>query len=309
MFIGVAAAVVIPTVPSALAQSNTKVWRIGFLGQGFEYVPPLLVDALRQLGWFEGQNIKVELRHGASADQLREMARELVQLNVDLIATSGTRAALAAKDATTTIPIVFTIAQDPVAAGLVATLARPGGNLTGFTVGSYNDKLLQYLKEAVPRVSRVAYPVAESETQALNAAKNLPVPVVAVIMRSPEEPGPFFAKAKGAKADGVLIQNDTRLIPHMAGIGREALKFRMPSVGSRREFAEAGGLLSYSPVPSELWSRSAAQIDRIFKGAKPADLPIEQSSKFELVVNLKAANEMRITVPRSVLSFANEVIQ
>ena len=292
------------------AQQPVKIRRIGFLREGRKPFAQPLLDALRELGWVEGQNFKVEPRYAENADHLPELATELVRLKVDLIVTAGTPAALAAKAATATIPIVFSIANDPVERELVASMRRPGGNLTGFALGLYGDKQLEVLKAALPRISRVAYPVFAGVTPpTLNAAKTLGLQMLPIAVQNPAEFSSFFASARAAGADAVLIPDVARLVPHLERIATEASKSGLPAVGFRRDFADAGGLLSYAPVLLEMNARQAAQIDKILRGVKPAELPIEQSARFELVVNLRSAKALGLTIPQSLLLRADEVIQ
>ena len=272
------------------------------------------MDTMRTLGWVEGQNFTIETRHASSQDQLPALAAELVRLKVDLILTGGTSAARAAKEATKTIPIVFSLGDDPVGSGLVASFARPGGNLTGFALGLYDEKLLEVLKEGVPGASRVAYAAPARETGAraarLNtAARVLGVEVRRIVVQGPKDFDGFFATAKDLGGHAVLVPNIAWFRPYLERIGAAAARSRLPAIGYDRQFAESGGLLSYGPESSQNVPRLAAQIDKILKGAKPADLPVEQPTKFELVVNLRTAKAIGLTIPQSVLLRADEVIQ
>jgi ABC-type uncharacterized transport system substrate-binding protein len=296
------------------AQQVGKVYRIGQLREGAVLPPQPFADAMRELGWIEGQNFKIERRNTDRGDQLPALAAELVRLNVDLILTGGTPAALAAKGATKTIPIVFSVADDPVESGLVASFARPGGNLTGFAQGVYDEKLLEVLKEALPRVSRVAYPAPVQERGArperLNVAgRALGVEIRRIVVQGPRDFDNFFAAAKGLSADAALVPNIAWFLPHLEAIGGAAAKSRLPAIGYDRRFAESGGLLSYGPTPRQNVPRVAAQIDKILRGAKPADLPVEQPTKFELVINLKTAKALGLTIPQSLLLRADQAIQ
>ena len=297
------------SAPFAVKAQATKTWRIGYLREGHVFPGPLL-DAMRGFGLVEGQNIKLEARFADNTNQLPALAAELVELKVDLIHTSGTLSARAAKEATTGIPIVFSVGGDPVERGLVASMARPGGNLTGFAIGLYDGKQLEVLKAALPRVSRVAYPVLEATNPPdLGVAKVLGLQVVAIAVQNPADFRAFFAAAKAAAADAVLIPDVSRLLPHLEQIAAEASKNRLPAVGFRRTFAESGGPLSYAPAPLEASARMAAQIDKILRGAKPAKLPVEQPTKFELIVNLKSAKALGVMIQQSLLLRADEVIQ
>ena len=292
------------------AQSTGKTWRIGFLREGRAPLAPAYLEALRKLGWVEGRNIMVEPRYADNSEQLPDLAAELVRLKVDLIFAAGWRSTRAAKEATTTIPIVFSMAADPVEKGFVASMARPGGNLTGFALGLYDDKQLEVLKEALPGLTRVAYPVfRDVEPPGLKVAKKLGVEALGIAVQNPAEFRPFFVAAKAARADAALIPDSARLIPHLESIAAQAWKSRLPAIGFRRIFAEAGGLLSYAPMTLEGYAREAAQIDRILRSTAPADLPVEQPTKFELVINRKAAKALGLTIPQSLLLRADEVIQ
>ena len=290
------------------AQPRGKISRIGYLREGRG--PFVLWDAMRVLGWVEGRNVELEPRYADSADQLPGLATELVRLKVDLIFTAGTGPTRAAKEATTTIPIVFSVGGDPVERGLVANMARPNGNLTGYALGLYEEKQLEVLKAALPKISRVAYPDLEGANPlSLNAANAIGVQVVGVAVRNPAEFGSFFIAARSAGADAVLIHDVARLVPHMERIGAEASKSHFPAIGFRRIFAEGGGLLSYAPLLMDSRIRQAAQIDKILRGTKAGELPVEQPTRFELVVNLTAAKALGLTIPQSLLLRADEVIQ
>ncbi len=297
----------------AEGQPEGKVYRIGELREGPSLPPKPFADAMRELGWIEGQHFKVERRNADRRDRLPALAAELVRLKVDLILTGGTPATRAAKEATNTIPIVFSVADDPVASGLVASLARPGGNLTGFTLGVYDEKLLEIIREAVPGATRVAYaaPAQESSTrpERLNAAARvLGVEIRPIVVQGPKDFDRFFASSRDLGSDAVLVPNVAWFRPHLERIGSAAAKSRLPAIGYDREFAQAGGLLSYGPVPLQNVPRVAARVHKILKGAKPADLPVEQPTTFELVINLKTAKALGLTIPPSLLARADEVI-
>jgi putative tryptophan/tyrosine transport system substrate-binding protein len=298
---------------SAWAQQPGKVYRLGELREGPAPFRKALMEAMRALGWVEGQNFTIETRSASKQDQLPELAAELVRLKVDLILAGGTSAARAAKGATKAIPIVFSLGDDPVGSGLVASFARPGGNLTGYALGLYDEKLLEVLKEGVPGASRVAYAAPAQETGARAARLNAAARVLAVEMRRIVVQGPkdldgFFAAAKDLGGHAALVPNVAWFRPHLERIGAAAARSRLPAIGYDRQFAESGGLLSYGPESSQNVPRLAAQIDKILKGAKPADLPVEQPTKFELVVNLQTAKAIGLTIPQSVLLRADEVI-
>jgi putative ABC transport system substrate-binding protein len=298
---------------AAVAQQSGKVYRIGLLSEGAHPLSKPLADALRELGWIEGKNLKFERWSTDRGDQLPSLAAELVRLKVDLILTNGTRAARAAKEATKAIPIVFSLGEDPVANGLVVSFGRPGGNLTGFVVGVYDEKALEVLKEALPALRRVAYPAAAGPGERFAglhaAARALGVDVQGIPVQEPSDLDGFFAAARRAGAGAVLVENIAWFRPYLERIGAASVKNRLPAIGYYRQFAEAGGLLSYGPAQFENIPRLAAQIDKILKGARPADLPVEQPTKFDLVINLKTAKALGLTIPQSLLLRADEVIQ
>ena len=292
---------------AATEQRPAQVHRVGFLRERQRPLGDGFFGAMRKLGWIEGRNFKMESRYADSAGQLATFATDLVQLKVDLIFTNGTAATLAAKQATATIPIVFSVANDPVQTGIVVSLARPGGNLTGFAYGFYGEKMLDILKAAIPGLVRVAVS-NDGGTNIAHAARLLGVQVLAVELRQPDKAGDFFASARKAGAGAALIVDDPSLNAYLRSIGAEATKSRMPSIGVQRDFAEEG-LMSYGPAQGQHWPRLAAQIDRILRGAKPRDLPVELPERFELVINLKAAKTLGLTLPQSLLLRADEVIQ
>ncbi len=306
---------------AAEAQSAGKVYRIGSLRWGADPDLMPLADAMRELGWIEGQNFKIERRYADRDDQLPALAAELVRLKVDLILTSGTGATQAVKEATKTIPIVFVVGDDPVMSGLVASFARPGGNLTGFALGQYDEKLLELLKEAFPLASRVAFPAPAAESSGAKlsfealvarlsaAARVLGVEIRLIEVRGPQDFDSFFAAAKRRGANAVLVPNIVWFRPHLERLGVLAAKSHLPAIGYDRRFAESGGLLAYGPTPLQNAPRLAAQIDKIFKGAKPADLPVEQPTKFDLVINLKTAKALGLTIPQTLLQRADQVIE
>ena len=309
-FIGAVTGGFLAAPVSVCAQKAPQMYRIGFLGTSTDLTNKLFWDAMRGLGWVEGQNVKIEWRIASHRDQLPALAADLVQLKVDLIVTGGTPATTAAKPATATIPIVFTVSDDPVQNGLVSSLARPGGNLTGVLNGRFDEKMLQLLKETVPGIARVAYPFfGATQIVALErAAKVLGIQLQRIALRGPDEFDPFFAEAKKGRADAALIPDLRGLYRHLERIAAETLKERLPAISHNRLFAEAGGLLSYG-VPDWVGPVLAAQIDKILKGAKPADVPVQQPTKFELVINMRTAKALGLTIPKSFLARADEVIQ
>ena len=313
--------------PSAAgAQQAGKVYRIGYLSTGSAtstYLRPLEAfrQELRERGWFEGQNIVIEYRWAEGrTDRLPGLAEELVRLKVDVIAASPTPAALVARNATRMIPIVGMGLTEPVALGLVASLARPGGSVTGVTYSVDTDifgKQLEILKEVVPKARRVAvlsnptggaaYPLTLNSVKA--AARSLGLPLHFHEAREPGEFDGAFAAIAKERAGALLVFGDTMFFLHRARIAELALKHRMPSLSSQWQWVEAGGLIAYGPNLPDLWRRAAGYVDKILKGAKPADLPVEQPTKFELVINLKTAEALGLTIPPSLLGRGDEVIQ
>jgi putative ABC transport system substrate-binding protein len=300
---------------AAEGQQSGTVYRFGFLAGSS--APSRLIrdirDALAPLGYTEGQNLVIEARHAdAKLERLPALAAELVALKVDLILTDGTPAARAAKQATTTIPIVFNLAADPVEQGLVDSLARPGGNLTGFAFGLYEDKQLEILKQAVPRLSRAAClcggdPASWSSIS--DAARKLGVRLQFLDVRGPNDLDEAITTAANGRAEGLLVPNSQWLVNQLGRIADLAAKRKLAAVGFLRAFVELGGLLSYGPTPRQGIPRVAAQVDRILKGTKPADLPVERPTKFELAINLKTAKALGLTIPPAVLARADEIIQ
>jgi len=293
------------------AQQAERVYRIGFLRVGKLTIPQPFWDSMREFGWVEGKNVTIEPRYADREDQLPILAAQLVKSKVDVILTNGTPSAKAAKQATNTIPIVFSVGDDPIGTGLVASLGRPDGNLTGFAYGLYEEKLLEVLKTALPRVARVAYPAfPDLHPAILRAAQALGVQMKAITVQGPEDLAYFYAAARNANAEAVLIPDIAWSFPNrLEDLGAEALTNRLPAIGYERKFAESGGLLSYGPTRFQHWPRLAAHVDKILKGAKPGDLPVEQATKSELVINLKTAKALGLTIPESVLLRADEVIQ
>jgi putative tryptophan/tyrosine transport system substrate-binding protein len=315
-------------VPLAAEAQPPKVARLGYLVTGSLESPEVRArrDAfrtgLRELGYVEGQNIVIEYR-GAEGkiERLRGLATELTRLKVDLIMAVATPAARAAQQATSAIPIVATAMGDPVRDGLVASLARPGGNVTGTTFlgPELVPKRLELLKQALPRVSRVAglwHPGAFSEgtmrdmlkeTEA--AARTLGVQLQLVAVRGPDEFDRAFSTMISERAEALLVFPSTMLFAEGKRIVDLAAKHRLPSMFNAREFVDLGGLIAYGASLSDLNRRAATYVDKILKGAKPADLPVEQPTKFELVVNLKTAKALGLTIPQSLVLRADEVIQ
>ena len=305
------------------AQQARKVYRIGFLGSSsastYAGVIEGLRHGLRDLGWVEGQNLTMEFQWAEDKlDRLPDLAARLVRSEADVLMTQGTPAAIAAKNATRTLPIVFVQVGDPVGSGLVASLSRPGGNMTGLTISAIElgAKRLQLLKEAAPALSRVAVlwnPAFRPHAQELNelktAAPSLQIDLLPVEFR---EPGDFeggFAAMRQGRAGGLLIMGHPMSFNHATRLAALAVKDRLPAISLYREFVQAGGLMAYGTSISHVYRYAAMHIDKILKGAKPADLPVEQPTKFELVINLKTAKALGLTIPPSLLARADQVIE
>ena len=308
----------------ARAQQAGKVYRLGYLSTPTRESVARGVDAflkkLRELGWVDGQNLVIEYRWAeGNVDRLPELAADLVRSKVDVIVAPAGSAALAAKAATSSIPIVMIFPSDPVETGLVASLSRPGGNITGttFTAGpEIFGKQLQILKETIPRVSRVAilsnpadpsFALQMKEVEA--TARSLRIRLQNVEARGPEDFDNAFAAMARERADALLIGATSTFLAHRARLAELALKGRLPTMLSFRESVEAGGLMAYAVNMADFVGRAAVYVDKILKGAKPADLPVEQPTKFELVINLKTAKALGLTIPQSVLQRADEVIR
>jgi ABC-type uncharacterized transport system substrate-binding protein len=310
---------------SAEAQQAKKIPRIGYLAPVFPCsgsVPSLeaFKQGLRDLGYVEDKNISIDCRSAAgNIDRLSDLVAELVRFKVDvIIAGGGELVARAAKQATETIPIVMTNAADPVETGLVASLARPGGNITGLVTFSpeLSGKRLELLKEAFPKVSRVAVlanpanPEQESrvkETKA--AAQGLRVQLQILEVRDPSAFDKAFLAITKEHAQALLPMGDPLIVSQRKQIVDFAAKNRLPAIYHRIEFVDAGGLMAYGPSYNDLFRRAATYVDKILKGAKPGDLPIEQPTKFELVINLKTAKQIGLTIPPNVLARADRVIK
>ena len=309
----------------AQAQQTGKIFRIGFLDKSTASGSAVLVEAFRQelskLGWIEGKNFTIEYRFAEQKhERLPELAADLVRLKVDLIVVTATPPALAAKKATTTIPIVMANAWDPVGAGLVASLARPGGNVTGFSSLSpeLNTKRLEILKDAVPKLARVGLlrpPGGGSRTRPpTERAQACGCGTEAKIGgdRDSTRPQRFRERLSNRKAEAGGRDYDDRARPFFAErkrIVELAGKYRLPAIYFQKEFVDEGGLMSYGADFDDLFRRAAVYVDKILKGAKPADLPVQQATKFEFVINLKAAKQIGLTIPARVLERANQVIK
>jgi ABC-type uncharacterized transport system substrate-binding protein len=302
------------------AQQPGKMFRIGFLDNSTASGSAVLSDAFRQemskLGWIEGKNITIEYRFAEQKDgRLPELAADLVRLKVDLIVVSGTPSSLAAKSATTTIPIVMAQAGDPVGSGLVASLARPGGNVTGFASLSFelNTKRLETLKDAVPKLARVGLLRSAASLQ----LKELRAAALALKLKLEEietQPDPkglesAFQTAKQKQVNAIMTTSTRPFFAERKRIVELASKYRLPAIYFQKEFVDEGGLMFYGADTADLYRRAAVYVDKILKGAKPADLPVQQATKFEFVINLKAAKQIDLTIPVRVLERANKVIK
>jgi ABC-type uncharacterized transport system substrate-binding protein len=311
---------------SAEAQQMKKLPRIGFLSALSPSSVPARTEAFRQglrdLGYVEGKNILIEYRYAeGKEDRLAELAAELVRLKVDVIVTGGGNATGAVKRATSTIPIVIAQSADPVADGFAASLARPGGNITGLSVHypEISGKQVELLKEIVPKLSRLAV-IGYSTTGGSNAEALKEVNVAAealrlhlqyLDLRTPKEIETVFRQARKEHAGAVLVLTNPVLVvlSQRTQFVDLAAKNRLPAVYSQPEFVDSGGLMSYAASFTDLFRRAAQYVDKILKGAKPADLPVEQPTKFELVINLKTAKQIGLTIPPNVLARADRVIR
>ncbi len=311
---------------AAEAQQAAKVARIGYLSPNLAaspHAPEAFRQGLRDLGYVEGRNVVIEYRDAeGKPERLPALAAELVALKVDVIVTAGgTLPALAAKQATRTLPIVFIGAADPVTSELVTSLARPGGNVTGLSILAPElvGKCLEQLKQAVPGVSRVAVlwqPGAMDERTEKDmlkaadiAARALGMRLHVVEARGPVDIDRAFADMTRARAGALTVLGSAMLFAERRRLADLAAKNQMPAVFPRREWVDAGGLMFYGPNAADLFRRAATYGDKILKGAKPADLPVEQPTKFELVINLKTAKALGLTVPQLLLARADEVIE
>lgn len=305
----------------AQAQQASKVNRIGVLLH--DGAPPGLLEAfrqgLRELGYIEGKNITIELRNAEGKNErLSALADELVRLKVDVILAVNTPSAHAAKKATTTIPIVITRVADPVGSGLVPSLARPGGNVTGLSIlpTGLAAKRIQFLREIVPGISRVVVlfnadnPGTKfAATEMEEASSQLGLQFLRLPARGPTDFPRAFQAATRARAEALFVLDDTAFTQQRGQILKLATNYSLPVVSVYKDFAEAGGLLAYGPNLPAAYRRAAYYADRILKGAKPSDLPVEEPTQFDLVVNLKTAKALGLTIPPSVLLSANHVIE
>src|SRR5262245_18925200 len=323
-FIGALAGGVIVAPLAAQAQQAGKLYRIGLLSGGSpERNTPQIeafLKSLHDMGWVDGQNVIIEWRSAeASTDRLAALATELVQLKVDVIVTvASTPATVAAKRATTTIPIVMVAVGAPLESGLVTSLARPGGNITGSTTlgGEVASKRLDFVKELIPKATQVALlwnpdnPAnAALYRELLEKAQRAQLKLVSVEVRHPREFDCGFALLARKRPDALLLTGDPMHLVHMGRVIEFTAKHRLPAIYNTRENAVAGGLMSYGANQPDLFKRAAAYVDRILNGTRPAELPVEQPTKFELLINLKTAKALRLTIPRTLILQADQVIE
>lgn len=308
-----------------LAQNPGKVWRVGFLTmrsrpESFDTnVFGAFRAGLRERGYVEGNNLLIEWRFAeGKPERLAGLAAELVQLNVDVIVTAASQPTAAAQKATSTIPIVIGSAGDPVASGFVQSLARPGGNITGISENADDivAKLLEMLVRIRPRLALVAVltnpdnPALATRLKVIqDAAKSIGVATLSTEARNAKDIGDAFALMALKKAEALIVPTDPVFINQWRLIAELALKYRLPSTGGSGEYPQVGGLLSYGPNFPDNYRRSAAYVDKILKGAKPADLPVEQPTRYELIINRKTASALGLTIPQSILISAEKVVE
>ena len=304
---------------AARAQQRSKKFLIGFIAHEYEAMYDAFFDGLRELGYIEGQSITIERRYAeGQPERFKEFAKEMVELKADVIVTVTTPAVLAIKSVTTTIPVVIPNAIDAVGAGLVASLDRPGGNVTGGTLlqAELSLKRLELLKEMVPGLSRAALlwnagnpAYVRAWTRSQGAAQTLGVALERYEVRSPTDFQAAFATMVQQRPDGLVILEDALTIQHRKEIVDFALRNHLPTSFFAQEAVEAGGLMSYGANWPDAFRRGATTVDKILKGAKPSDLPVEQPTKFVLAINVKTAKALGLKVPTSLLATADEVIQ
>ena len=325
LWLSVIAFVLVVAGAVAEAQQAGKILRIGFLDPSTASGSAGLLEAfwqeMRKLGWIEGKNFTIEYRFAEQkTERLPELAADLIRLKIDIIVATGGTAAAAAKKATTTIPIVMTNVGDPVGAGLVASLARPGGNVTGFSGLSpeLNTKRLEILKDAVPKLARVGllWPpgtgiTAELQLKEIRAAALALKLKLEEIETQPDAKGleSAFQTAKQKQVNAIMTTVSRQFFAERKRIVELAAKYRLPAIYFQKEFIEEGGLMSYGADFDDLFRKSAHYVDKILKGTKPADLPVQQATKFELVINLKAAKQIGLTISPDMLARANKVIK
>jgi putative ABC transport system substrate-binding protein len=309
---------------AAEAQENAKKARVGVLlltprvGAGGTYIEALR-GGLRELGYVEGQNLLLEIRSAeGSPDRLSGLATEILSTQPDVLVTAGSEAILTLKRATAVVPIIMATVMDPVALGIAPSLAKPGGNLTGLAILSLEltSKRLQLLREAVPPLSRVGVLWNPDNPGNLLVLKEVQTAAHALGLRwqafaaqGPDKIAVAFEAIVGARCNGILAIEDSVLFSHLTRIVEFAARHRLPAMYAFRQFADAGGLMSYGPNTPDSFRRAAVYVDKILRGAKPGDLPIEQPTKFELVINVKTAKALRLTIPRTLLQRADQVIE
>ena len=318
----IAIALLVSLATAARAQPQ-KTARVGVLASSTEanFGPSIKVfrEALSAAGWVEGRNLTLHVRYpGEEYARLPELAAELVRLEVDVLVSLGTPATLAAKKATTTIPIVMESLSDAVSIGLVSNLARPGGNVTGVSgfAPELSGKRLELIREMLPRAERItvltnrANPATAPVLRATEAAaRKMRMRLRVLDIRQPADLGPAFETMQRERTDALILAADPMLFTERPTIVQLAARHRVPAVYEHRQFPESGGLLSYGPLFQERFQRMAFYVDRILRGARPGELPIEQPTTFELVINLKAASALGLTLPQSLLGRADEVIR
>jgi len=321
IFIWLLATVFLATASAAEAQQVKKRPRIGVLSSRLGPLPTregAFQESLRKLGYVEGQNITIEYRYAEEKlDRLPDLVAALVHSKVDVIVAVSTPAIEAAKNATKTIPIIMAGVSDPVETGFVASLARPGGNVTGLSLQSpeLSGKRLELLKEVIPKLSRVAFLVHRQDPghrlfvkEAQDAGQSLGMQIQPLAVAGFEEIEGVFPAMVRERIGGLVVQ-PIFIGTHGLRIAELAARNRLPTISDPREFADAGGLMSYGPSRAALWQRAATYVDKILKGTKPADLPVEQPTKFEFLINLKTAKQIGLTIPQSVLFRADKVIK
>ena len=324
VFIGALAGALLAIPYAAVAQATGKIWRVGFLEAGAPTANPQFIDAFKRgltaLGYVEGQNVVIIDRWAdGQIDRFPALLSEIVQLKPDVIVVGSTAGALAAKAAVSAIPVVFVGVQDPLGAGLVGSLARPQGNLTGFSLAEEDGllgKRLEILREMVPAIDRLALiwnPASPTGAPRLKEARSATAKFGMTLepfeVRDAKELDAVFAVIAKERIGALMVIADPLTVRNRQRIVALAASKRVPAMYSFLEFAQAGGLVAYGPSVPELFRRAATYVDKLLKGAKPADLPVEQPTKFELLINLKTAKALGLTIPQSLLLRADEVIQ
>jgi putative tryptophan/tyrosine transport system substrate-binding protein len=303
----------------ALAQQSGKVWRMGFIAHGHESFYDALFEGLREYGYEEGRNLMVERRYArGQVERFKEFAADMVRLNVDIVVVVTTPAALAVMNATKTIPIVHPNAIDPLDTGLIVSLARPGKNLTGGAqlTAEVSAKRLEILKKVVPGLSRAAAlwnpanpAIVFSWKETQGAAQALRIKLQSHEVQRPQDFAAAFDMIAAEHPDALLVLQDAVTMQHRKEIIEFAIQRRLPSMFNEKGWVVAGGLMSYGENLPSMYRRSAYFVDKIFKGAKPADLPVEQAAKFDMVLNLRTAKAIRLTIPDSIFALSDEVIE